>query len=105
MLVPRVIRRPVTSSSGGAVSVVVAIVVAVALTLVAGGCGSAHGKSASSGKQVSYRQIQSIFATYGCTGCHGVDAKEGRRRFNALDRASPIRTRTWTRAASPPCPT
>lgn len=25
-----------------------------------------------------------VFQKYGCTGCHGVDAKEGRRRFNAL---------------------
>lgn len=25
-----------------------------------------------------------VFQKYGCTGCHGVDAKQGRRRFNAL---------------------
>lgn len=25
-----------------------------------------------------------VFQKYGCTGCHGLDAKEGRRRFNAL---------------------
>jgi cytochrome c551/c552 len=25
-----------------------------------------------------------VFQKYGCTGCHGLDAKQGRRRFNAL---------------------
>ena len=25
-----------------------------------------------------------VFQKYGCTGCHGIDAKAGRRRFNAL---------------------
>lgn len=25
-----------------------------------------------------------VFQKYGCTGCHGIDAKKGRRRFNAL---------------------
>jgi cytochrome c551/c552 len=25
-----------------------------------------------------------VYQKYGCTGCHGIDAKQGRRRFNAL---------------------
>ena len=64
------IRRPVTSSPRGAVSVAVAIVAAAGLALASGGCGSANRENATSGKQVAYRQIQAIFAKYGCTGCH-----------------------------------